>query len=239
MTDISKTTKYDSVIEDYLAHVERPDSWNNLYERPYMLSQFPSFHEKNVLDLGCGSGFYTEYALGKGAYVTAIDSSQSMINRLSQRNKSPRLQLICSDIAEPLSSVQSNSFDYVICSLIIHYIKDWEPLFAELYRIMKNDGKLFVSTHHPYLVLGYPLLKNINYFDTTLVEDIWGKKDRPFKVHYFTRSLTNILKPIINSQFKIINIEEPQPSEKCKQMFPTLYQRLNERPGFLFITLGK
>jgi len=52
MTDISKTTKYDSIIEDYLAHVERPDSWNNLYERPYMLSQFPSFHEKTywILD---------------------------------------------------------------------------------------------------------------------------------------------------------------------------------------------
>ncbi len=72
------------------------------------------------------------------------------------------------------------AFDYIICSLIIHYIKDWEPVLRELYRTMKTSGKLFISTHHPYESLDNPLLKNVNYFDTTFVEDTWGNGNKPF-----------------------------------------------------------
>ena len=164
-----------------------------------------------MLDLGCGSGFYVDYALAKGAYVTGIDASQLTIDRLSKHVASPNLRLVCADVAALMPFLQSDSFDYVICSLIIHYIKDWERLFAELYRVMKKDARLFISTHHPYMVLDHPLMKNVSYFETTLVEDTWGKKEQPFKVHYYTRSLTNILKPSINSRFKIVSIDEPQP----------------------------
>jgi ubiquinone/menaquinone biosynthesis C-methylase UbiE len=138
-----------------------------------------------------------------------------------------------------LTFIPTDSIDYVICSLAIHYVKDWEPLLGELYRILKNGGVLFISTHHPFLVLDYPPFRDISYFDTTLVVDTWGKQDRPFKVRYFTRSLANMLKPIINSQFKIISIEEPPPDERCGQVSPRVYRSLSERPGFLFITLGK
>jgi len=239
MTDASEITNYDSISAIYLAHTERPDSWNNLYERPYMLSQFPSFFGKHVLDLGCGSGFYTEYALVQGGIVTAIDASQILVDRLKKHFADQKAKFICADIAQPLSFIEPEAFDYVICSLVIHYVKDWPPLLAELFRIMKKDGLLFISTHHPYLVLDYSLLKNVNYFETTFVEDTWGKKKNPFKVHYYTRSLTATLKPVINSRFKILDINEPLPDDRCQQISPETYQRLRKRPGFLFITLQK
>jgi SAM-dependent methyltransferase len=238
MKDVSETTSYDSVADIYIAHTERPDSWNNLYERPYMISQFPSFKGKNILDLGCGSGFYTEYALRQGAYVTAIDISKLLVDKLSTRLNTPALRTVCADINKPLS-LDSDSFDYIICSLVLHYIKDWNPLLAELYRVMKMGGRIFISTHHPYLVLKYPLLKDINYFDTVLVEDTWGQGKGSFKVHYYTRPLKETLKPIINSQFKIISIDEPLPNERCKNLSLKTFQRLEKEPGFLFITLEK
>jgi SAM-dependent methyltransferase len=238
MKDISETTSYDSIAEIYIAHTERQESWNNLYERPYMISQFPSLKDKNILDLGCGSGFYTEYALQQGAHVTAIDVSKVLVNKLSTRLKTPALRTICADIAKPLS-LDSDSFDYIICSLVLHYIKNWEPLLTELHRVMKVGGRIFISTHHPYLVLQYSLLKDINYFDTVLVEDTLGPEESSFKVHYYTRPLKETLKPIINSQFKIISIDEPLPNERCKNLSTRTFQRLTEEPGFLFITLEK
>jgi SAM-dependent methyltransferase len=238
MKDLSDTTSYDSIADMYIAHTERPESWNNLYERPYMISQFPSFKGKNILDLGCGSGFYTEYALRQGAYVTAIDISKLLVDKLSARLNTPALRTVCADIAKSLS-LDSGSFDYIICSLVLHYIKEWNPLLAELYRVMKMGGRIFISTHHPYLVLQYSLLKDINYFDTALVEDTWGQGEGSFKVHYYTRPLKETLKPIINSQFKIISIDEPLPNERCRNLFPKIFQRLEKEPGFLFITLEK
>lgn len=238
MKDVSETTNYDSIADIYIAHTECQDSLNNLYERPCMISQFPSFKGKNILDVGCGSGFYTEYALHQGAYVTAIDASKLLLNRLSARLNTPSLRAICADIIKPLS-LDADSFDYIICSLVLHYIKDWGPLLAELHRVIKVGGQIFISTHHPSLVLQYSLLKDVNYFSTVLVEDTWGQGKGSFKVRYYTRPLKETLKPVLNSQFKIICIDEPLPNERCKNISPRTFKRLTEEPGFLFITLEK
>jgi len=238
LTNDSELTSYDSIAEIFLAHIGRPDSWNNLYERPHTLSRLPSLKDKSVLDLGCSSGFYTEYALKNGANVTAVDVSKKLIDRLASRIKSPRLKLFCADIAQPMPFLESASFDCVICSLVIDYIKDWEPLFRELYRVMKKGGRLVISTHHPFAI--YLHFRKYSYFEFKFVEDTWGLgTDRPFKTHFYIRPLTDTLRPIIQSQFKIVSIDEPLPTEKCKEIDPETYERLCERPGFIFIVLEK
>ena len=173
-----------------------------------------------------------------GGVMPRSAASRVLIDRLKKRFTDQKVKLICADIAQPLS-LEPETFDYVICSLVIHYIKDWTPLLDELFRVMKKEGLLFISTHHPYLVLDYPPLKDMSYFETTFVEDTWGKKKNPFKVHYYTRSLAATLKPIINSRFKIVDINEPLPDDRCKQISPAIYERLRKRPGFLFMTLRK
>jgi SAM-dependent methyltransferase len=231
-------TNYDSIAENFLAHIKRADSWNNLYERPYVLAQFSSFQDKTVLDIGCASGFYTEHALKNGAYVTAVDISKKMIDRLASRVNSPRLRLFCADISQPMPFLESASLDYVICSLVIDYIKDWEPLLAELYRVMKKGGRLVISTHHPFAI--YLHFQQRSYFEFKFVEDTWGlRTGHLFKTHFYIRPLSETLRPIIQSRFKIVSIDEPLPTEKCKKVSPELYRRLSERPAFLFIVLEK
>ena len=239
MTSDSELTNYDSIsVEDYLAHVERPLSWNNLYERPAMVARLPVLQGKNALDIGCASGFFTEYALKNGASVTALDISKVMIDMLVSRIKSPKLKIFCADISQPMPFLKPDAYDCVICSLIFHYIKDWGPLLAELYRVMKKGGRLVISAHHPFDM--YLYLKPPSYFDFKLVEDTWASgSPRPFKVHYYMRPLNEVLRPIIQSGFKIISIDEPLPTEKCKELSPEAYKKLSERPGFLFIVLEK
>lgn len=238
MTSDSDLTSYDSIADVFLAHIARPVSWNNLYERPNVLSRLPDLDDKNVLDIGCSSGFYTEYALENRASVTGIDISQVMIDKLRSRLNSPKLRLVCADISQPMPFLESSSFDCVVCSLVIDYIKDWEPLFAELYRVMNKGGRLVISTHHPFSI--YTHLNLPSYFEYKLVEDTWGiKNGHPFKTKYYVRPLSEVLRPIINSDFKIISIDEPLPDERCKELAPETYQKLCEKPGFLFIVLEK
>lgn len=238
MADPAELTNYDSIVEDYIAHTERPNSWNNLYERPYMLSKLRSLQDKHVLDLGCGSGFYTKHALDMGAQVTAVDASKVMVDRLDSLVSSPKLRLVCADITNPLSFLDSKSFDYVICSLVLHYIGDWRPLLSELHRVMRKNAELIISTHHPFV--DYLSLNKGSYFENKLIEDTWGRGgDHPFKVRYYTRSLTDVLRPMIESQFDIVSIEEPIPTEDIKQVSPKIYERLSEKPGFLFIVLHR
>ncbi len=230
---------YDNLpVEDYIAHVERPLSWNNLYERPAMIERLPALKGKNVLDIGCASGYYTEYALNQGARVTAVDISRKMLEKLAEKIKSPGLKIQQANAGQPMPFLKADSYDCVICSLMLHYIKDWNPVFTELYRVMKKGGRLVISTHHPFEI--YLYMKPESYFDFKLVEDTWGSGGpHSFKVWYYMRPLNDVLRPIVNSKFKIISIDEPLPTEKCKELAPEVYKKLMERPRFLFIVLEK
>ena len=202
-----------------------------------MLSIFDSFSNKNVLDAGCGTGFYSFYALKQNANVTAVDASQNMLDYIKKKDKLNEIKIYKADLKNGLPFIKSNSQDYIISSLFLHYIKNWKIIIDDFYRILKNNGKLYISTSHPFTDFLY--LKKESYFDKYFVEDTWGPKKKPFKVHYYTRSLTDMLKPFLNSNFNISAIEEPLPTLKCKKLAPDIYQRLKEKPAFIFLTLKK
>lgn len=233
----SDITNYDTICNTYLEHVEAPSSWNNIYERPYMLSIFDSFAGKHVLDLGCASGFYTLYALEQGAVVTALDASREMINYIGKKTDSEKLTLLCSDLAEGFPGIADESQDYIVNSLVLHYIENWEPVIKECTRVLKPGGKMYLSTHHPFG--DYLHLKKENYFEKTFVHDTWGSKKKPFTVHYYTRTLTEVLKPFLKPELKILNIEEPLPDKKYRSVNEEAYKRISEKPQFLFITIQK
>jgi SAM-dependent methyltransferase len=239
MPSDAEITNYDPIADRFLEHVARPNSWNNLYERPNMIVRLPELKGKAVLDLGCATGFYTEYALNKGVKsVTAVDISQVLLDRLASRIKSPKLKLYRADISQPMTFLKSESFDCVICSLVIDYIKDWEPLFKESRRITKKGGWVVLAVHHPFSM--YVYRNRQDYFSLKMIEDTWARKSaQPFKTNYYIRPLNEVLRPIIQSKFKIISIEEPPPDERCKEISPEAYKEMMDRPPFLFIVLEK
>jgi len=242
MPSDAELTNYDPIADAFIVHAGRIDSWNNIYERPNTIARLPELKGKNVLDLGCSTGFYTEYALDHGASVTAVDASQKLIDKLTQRVKSARLTTRCADIGSPMPFLTSSFYDVIICSLVIDYIKDWAPMFGEFYRVLKKGGRAVISTGHPFAQYLYMKRKgqDISYHAFEMYVDSWGRsKGHPFTTHYYIRPLNQVLRPIIQSRFKIISIDEPLPDERCREVGPETYETLLERPGFLFIVLEK
>ena len=77
-------TDYDAIACRYAAGVdERP--WNALYERPATLSLLPDVRGKDILDAGCGPGWYTDWPVRNGAHVVAIDCSSRMVRLADER----------------------------------------------------------------------------------------------------------------------------------------------------------
>jgi len=237
MSKMAGRTNYDKIAATYRSHAEDKLSWNNLYERPFMLSIFDNFSRKKILDAGTGTGFYSKYAINQNADVIAVDASQKMLDHLAKIVVSPRLKMYKTDLADGLPFIKSNSLDYVICSLTLHYLKDWENVINEFYRVLKKDGKLYVSTHHPFA--DYLVLKKKGYFDKYLAEDIWGRNKNPFNVFYYTRPLSDLLKPFVNSAFKILSIDEPLPKPELKNASPEIFEILSTQPAFIFLVLQK
>ena len=58
---------------------------NAYLEKPATLSLLPDVVGKRVLDVGCGTGRYTEWLLEHGAEVTGFDASPQMLEHARRR----------------------------------------------------------------------------------------------------------------------------------------------------------
>ncbi len=117
------------------AHVDgtggrgRPWNCRALYERPTTLALLPNVGGKDVLDAGCGPGWYADWLDRQGARVVAVDSSRSMVELAGRRLGGRALIL-------------DEAFDLVLSSLVLHYLDDLSSVFAEWVRILKRSVQL-------------------------------------------------------------------------------------------------
>ena len=78
----------------------------------------------------------------------ATDISPEMA-KLARRRIGDRATVLVADLGEPLSFAQDASFDLVVGSLVLHYLRDWTPVLSEFRRVLTGDGVVVFSTHHP------------------------------------------------------------------------------------------
>jgi ubiquinone/menaquinone biosynthesis C-methylase UbiE len=86
-----------------------------------------------VLDVGCGCGGSTVKLSPHCREITAIDSSQALIDRCKRENSRPNISYLCMDgrnIRYP-----ENSFDLVLERMALHHIREWEKALGEMIRV--------------------------------------------------------------------------------------------------------
>ena len=96
-----------------------------------------------VLDVGCGTGFFTAYYLRRGALLTGLDIAPTSVERLRQRH--PEAQFLLSDVSEV--SLEG-SFDFVNAFDVLYHITDdarWERALERLARAVATGGALLVT----------------------------------------------------------------------------------------------
>ncbi|MEO8577355.1 MAG: class I SAM-dependent methyltransferase [Gemmatimonadales bacterium] len=226
---------YDAIADSYAAKVDAAP-YNALYERPAMIALLPEIDGARILDAGCGSGWYAGQLLSRGAIVDGVDASASMVDYARRRlldGASPetqqRLTIQVADLAEPLP-FEDEKFDGILSPLVLHYMRDWRPALREMKRVLKANGWLLFSTHHP--AADAALFATANYLATEHVVDHW---DWVGNVEFYRRSLTEIVSSVIESGFTIEKLVEPAPTEEFRLAKPDSYTRLMQQPEFLII----
>jgi len=162
---------------------------NNFAKRAYELIKTRSY--KSLLDLGCGDGRDSIYFSNKGIKVTALDFSESGINKL--KNQNSKIDCIFEDIKN--INLGENSFDVIYAHLSLHYFDDetTDKIFDNLFRILRKGGLIFIKCKSVDDVLCGQGEK--------VGENMWKKR---YTRHFVTKEyMTENLK-----KFKIIKVKK-------------------------------
>lgn len=231
-----------SEFADRYAEVAETKPHNADYNFPAVISLLTGVDGATVLDAGCGPGFFTRWLLEQGATVVACDVTERMVE-ITREKVGRRATVLRHDLRDPLEFAPSETFDWVICPLVLDYIEDWGPVFAEFARVLKRKGKLVFSVGHPfgdYLWLKYQRNHPVNYFDVEEVSAPWKGFGKPYPViRFFRRPLNQMFNPLIRSGLVLDDVFEPLPTRKYRDKDPEAYEKLHQEPGFICIRAVK
>lgn len=110
-----------------------------------------------VVDLGCGTGYYSNLMAKEGALVLGVDPNRDHIDiALKNAEKGTRYEVKAVGTPGALDGIPSNSVDYVFMSdsLLFYFVPadfpaDIKVLLSDIQRILKKDGLFICCEPHP------------------------------------------------------------------------------------------
>lgn len=209
-------------------------------EWPALRALLPDLHGQRVVDLGCGYGWFSRWAVEHGASeVLAIDVSEKMLARAQADTHDARVRYQRADLEQ--LQLQSAQFDLAYSSLALHYIVDLRALLQTTHDALVAGGKLVFSIEHPIFMAP----RNPGW-----IVDGEGRKSWPVDgyqaqgqriTHWLSdgvvkqhRTLGTLLNLLIALGFRIDHVDEWGPSAEDLQALPSLRDEL-ERPMMLIV----
>lgn len=110
---------------------------------------FSGRHYQKVLELGCGTGKNTALLASISNHVLALEFSLGMLRQAISKKKSEHVSFVVADLTKPWPC-PSESFDLIVCNLVLEHIPKLAPIFSEARRVLIPAGLFFISELHPY-----------------------------------------------------------------------------------------
>lgn len=139
---------------EHLAEVERrflSEAWFAQAKgaQPFSdLIPFPELRDKDVLEIGCGTGVHTRLLAESDARVTAIDLTPTAVELTTRRLTHAGLVADVREADAEALPFDDASFDYVWSWGVIHHSENTSRAIAEVARVLRPGGRFGFMVYH-------------------------------------------------------------------------------------------
>jgi len=114
----------------------------------------------DVLDLGCGAGLFAGAIRDRAEKISGVDLSPAMIEQARAKRLYDRLAV--AELTEFLAAEPAESADLAAAADVFVYIGDLEPVFAQVFRVLRPGG-LFAFTTQSGAVEKFALGEDLRF----------------------------------------------------------------------------
>lgn len=214
----TNNTSWGNVASWYDNLIKSDDSYQNKVILPNILRLLDIKKDEIILDLACGSGFFSNEFQKRGAKVIGVDIGEELINIAKKNYKDINFYVSSSN---DLHFLKDNSINKITIILALQNIEDIKGTIKECYRVLKNGGKLFIVINHPAFRIPKKsswvfddkennIYRRVEEYMTESKEKIEmnpGLKNNKFTIS-FHRPLQTYFKMLDNSGFYTKRVEE-------------------------------
>lgn len=102
-----------------------------------------------MIEFGCGKGYYTKLISDQAKYIIAIDLSDEILEE-ARRNLMGHKNISVQKADCEKTFFSSNKFDSLLMINVLHIMQDPSIVLKECHRILKKDGLLIITDYTNY-----------------------------------------------------------------------------------------
>lgn len=155
-----------------------------------------------LLDLGCGDGTDLVYYKKLGADIYGLDASEKLIKIAETNLSEAKLKV---GLFENIP-FDDNYFDIVLSKYVIMTSANMEPVFKEIYRVLKSGGMMMYLVTHPFRQFFEKKDERADYFEQKIVDS--HILANTITVQEPTHTMTEFLNDFLFKNFDVQSYDE-------------------------------
>jgi len=157
---------------------------HTIKKKEQLISSFKT--DKQLLDIGCGTGDFLAFCKNKGWKTTGIEPDDDA------RNVAIKTNGISAFPIGHISNLENESFNIISMWHVLEHVPNLNERMKELKRLLKKDGKVIIA------------VPNCSSFDAKKYGKFWAAYDVPRHLYHFTPADMDLLAQ--KHQFKLEKI---------------------------------